>query len=192
MEIENWFSTPIYYHHLEDPILSKCQQEISSSVDNLSASHLDSPWEDTVETTFSYKDDNNFLVSAPTLRNEILNHSAIFAKNLELEFNDIRLTESWLNITKKGGFQHYHNHIPYDISAVYYHKTSGNDGNTVFKDPALIKSTSKLLKNLPRTVRYKPREGTIILFPSFLEHCVYHNENETARISIACNLNIDI
>lgn len=192
MEIENWFGTPIYYHHFEDPVLSTCQQELSASYKALDGVSLDCPWEDTAKSTFSYKDDNNFLKDSPTLRQEILHHSAEFTAALDLKFKDIRLTESWLNVTGHGDFQHFHNHIPYDISGVYYYQTNESDGQIVFKDPALIKSTSVLLKKLPRTVRYQPRVGTLILFPSFLEHGVYHNETKSNRISIAVNLNIDL
>lgn len=191
MTIEHWFSTPIYFHHFEEPVLSQCQDEVKNARESLSTEDFDSPWEDTVKTTFSYKQDNDFLRDAPVLRHEILSHAANFANSLDLEFKDLRLTEAWLNITKKGEFQHYHNHIPYDISGIYYYQTNGNDGNVVFKDPALIKSTSILLKKLPRTVRYQPRVGTLILFPSFLEHCVFHNETNNDRISIAVNLNIE-
>lgn len=192
MEIENWFYTPIYYHHFEEPVLSKCLDEIRASYELTKNEELNSPWEDTVKTTFSYSKENDFLSQAPILRQEILNNAAAFASSLDLEFKDLVLKESWINITSKGGFQHYHNHIPYDISGVFYYQTNGEDGNIVFKDPAQIKSTSVLLKKLPRTVRYAPRVGTLVLFPSFLEHCVFHNETDSNRISIALNINIEL
>lgn len=190
MNIENWFHIPIYYHHFEEPILSQCLDEVKTSYEMTSNTDLQSPWEDTVRTTFSYDDENDFLKQAPILRREILNNAAAYASALDLEFKDLVLKESWINITKKGEFQHYHNHVPYDISGVFYYQTNGRDGNIVFKDPALIKSTSKLLKKLPRTVRYQPNVGTLVLFPSFLEHCVFHNETESDRISIALNIDI--
>lgn len=190
MNIENWFSTPIYYHHFEESILLECLAEIKDTYEQTLDDELNSPWEDTVKTTFSYKDENNFLSQAPILRHEILKNAALYASSLDLEFDDLALRESWINITSKGDFQHYHNHIPYDISGVFYYQTNGNDGNIVFKDPALIKSASKLLKKLPKTVRYSPKIGTLILFPSFLEHCVFHNETDSDRISISFNIDI--
>ena len=190
MEIENWFSTPIYYHHFEQDILKDCLDEIKQTYEMTSQDEFNSPWEDTVKTTFSYKEENNFLFQAPTLRHEILKNAANYAASLDLEFDDLALRESWINVTSKGDFQHYHNHIPYDISGVFYYQTNSRDGNIVFKDPAVIKSTCKLLKKLPRTVRYSPKVGTLILFPSFLEHCVFHNETEDDRISISFNIDI--
>lgn len=195
MKVENWFAHPIYYHDLEGKILDDCQSEIKKYMDNIEEKDLKSPWGDTVVTDFTYNKtgpSNLLLDSTPSLQKEIFSHCAVFCAELGLEFEEIMCDDSWLNICYKHGFQHFHHHPGYDISGVYYYDTTGDekDGNIVFKTSCLGFSNSSLTQLLPQKIFYVPKKGKLILFPSYLEHAVFHNTTDNPRVSVSFNIRV--
>ena len=106
---------------------------------------------------------------------------------------DFYITQSWLNITKPGGYHHEHFHANSIISGVFYISTVEDD-KIEFKDP-----NSKVKTML----HFQPREYNIwnsatwalpvntnelILFPSYIDHQVKVNEKATTdRISLSFN-----
>ena len=82
------------------------------------------------------------------------------------------------------------------ISGVYYLKAPKNCGNLVFRHPSpCIEydwSKNKLTENIEYNsglYNFVPKEGQLLLFPSWLEHFVRPNLNKTQeRISIAFNI----
>ena len=106
---------------------------------------------------------------------------------------DFYITQSWLNITKPGGFHHDHSHPNSIISGVFYISTEEDDKIT-FQDP------NTKIKHL---INFKLKEHTVfnspewffsvntnelVLFPSWLDHHVESNEKATKdRISLSFN-----
>ena len=106
---------------------------------------------------------------------------------------DFYITQSWLNITKPGGFHHQHSHANSLISGVFYIATVEDDKIT-FDDP---NHKIKELINF-KTDNYNIwnsaswflniRNNELMLFPSWLSHEVELNEKATTdRISISFN-----
>ena len=91
--------------------------------------------------------------------------------------------EYWGHIQEKNMSTNYHNHGSKGISGVYYCQIPENSAKIVF----MWKEDQD---NIPHRYSITPQEGTYILFPSYLYHCVPINEVETARISISFNFNI--
>jgi uncharacterized protein (TIGR02466 family) len=79
-----------------------------------------------------------------------------------------------------------------DLSGVYYHQTTNNDGDIVFRNPSLVNRFHKLTYNIGNSVNYTPEVGKILLFPSFLEHAVFHNNSDDKRISISFNVTVNL
>ena len=114
----------------------------------------------------------------------------VIAPKEELDFY---ITQSWLNVTKPGGYHHEHFHPNSIISGVFYISTEEDDKIT-FTDP------NAKLKEL---IKFEPKEFNIwnsgswffpsvtnelMLFPSWLEHKVDVNGNATKdRISLSFN-----
>ena len=108
---------------------------------------------------------------------------------------DYNLTynESWYHITKTNGMHEPHIHPSCSWCGVYYVQSGMNDsGDTVFENPA--KSTyvdrGNLYLNNMSTLRVKPRDGLLVLFPSYLStlsSVIYRNED---RIVIAFNSSV--
>ena len=90
---------------------------------------------------------------------------------------DFYITQSWLNITKPGGYHHEHSHQNSIISGVFYISTVEEDRLT-FTDPNV---------KMKHQIKFKPKEFNIwnstnwiipvtnnelLLFPSWLNHSV--------------------
>ena len=106
---------------------------------------------------------------------------------------DFYITQSWLNITKPGGFHHEHSHTNSIISGVFYISTEEDDKitfydpNTKIKNLINFKLKEQNVFNSP-TWFFTVNTNELILFPSWLEHIVKINETATTdRISLSFN-----
>ncbi len=106
---------------------------------------------------------------------------------------DFYITQSWLNITKPGGFHHEHCHANSIISGIFYISTEEDD-NITFGDPNF--KVREMLKfeikefNIwnSSTWSFPVNNNDIILFPSWLDHLVPMNKKATTdRISLSFN-----
>jgi hypothetical protein len=75
-----------------------------------------------------------------------------------------------------------------EISGVFYVKVpEGDSGRLVLVDPRTrVNMSEKRLRSLNFPI--DPKEGTFVLFPSWLEHYVEPNKSDDIRISISFNL----
>lgn len=192
--IENWFSTPIYYSYVDTDTQKLLSEEIQKDINTLQKADLDNPWNDGVKTSFKHNSINNFLQNSKNFVNVVGHHCKKFCDYLDVDIDYIQIAESWINLSEFNDYQHFHDHVPYtnDISGVYYDKTTGDglDGKIEFKNPNLVTRSSFLLSNYSENVSFIPESGKIILFPSFLEHCVYKNETEQTRVSVSFNIRL--
>ena len=112
----------------------------------------------------------------------------------ELLDNEPFLGNMWANINYKGGFNRPHMHPNSLWSGVYYIKTPENCGHLKCEDPKSVaamthpkRKEGQLPSYLWREVHYKPIAGRLIMFPSWLNHCVDPNESDDIRISVSFN-----
>lgn len=99
---------------------------------------------------------------------------------------------AWANINIPNTYQEYHVHPSSVFSCVYYPKVPEGSGSIVFENPTLpdmmpvlnIKERNDL--SFER-VAYTPEAGTLLIFRSFIRHCVREGTNTEPRISIALN-----
>lgn len=190
MPVEYFFPTPIYYSFVKN--LESIHHEVDSYITSVKDIELINPWGDTVQTTFKYGHYNHVLDNTPILLSEIKEHCQNFLIAMKHQVDSIDIKESWCNISNKDSFQHFHIHGDTDLSGVYYHQTTSKDGDIVFRNPSLVNRFHKLTYDIDNSVKYKPEIGKIILFPSFLEHAVFHNTSDDKRISISFNINVNL
>jgi len=111
----------------------------------------------------------------------------------DLQKFSFNITTCWANINGKFASNSIHNHPNSILSGVYYLKTPEDCGGIYFSDPRPAARmlnppvTEFNLWTLPK-VSYKPHEGTMILFPSWLLHGVDTNMSEESRISLSFNI----
>ena len=114
--------------------------------------------------------------------------------------NDILMNvEGWTNINGPGCHNIKHHHPQCNLAGVLWIKVPPKSGNLVFESPHSFTSfteincyTDKFRKNTNSylTYSYKPIEGEIVIFPSFLPHSVLINQSEEDRISYSFNIKL--
>ncbi|BAZ41877.1 hypothetical protein NIES4101_78450 [Calothrix sp. NIES-4101] len=111
----------------------------------------------------------------------------------DLQKFSLNITTCWAIVNGKLASNSVHNHPNSILSGVYYLKAPENCGGLFFSDPRpasqmLIPPVVEFnLWTLPK-VSYKPYEGTMLLFPSWLLHGVEMNMSEETRISLSFNI----
>ena len=128
----------------------------------------------------------------------------IISQSLNESFNDmgwdvknqeVKVTSMWSVINKKNASNARHIHSNNYISAAYYVKSPENSGDIVFHDPRSV-TTFRYPKISERNTlnsnvfSIKPKEGLLVLFPSYLYHSVDFNRTEEERIVISFNINL--
>ena len=131
-----------------------------------------------------------FINSISPQLNSVLTDMGWDTKNQE-----VKITGMWAIINKKNSSNSMHIHSNNYISAAYYIKAPKNCGDIVFYDPRFaatyrypkISKTNKLNSNI---VSFQPKEGMLVLFPSYLQHSVNVNKTDKERIVISFNINL--
>jgi len=119
--------------------------------------------------------------------------SAIKDMDWDLETQIVKITSMWSIINNKDAFNEKHHHGNSALSAAYYVKAEQNAGNIVFYDPRQANvfhhPISKQVNSVNAQVQsITPKAGTLVLFPSYLEHKVNPNLSNEERIVISFNV----
>ena len=107
------------------------------------------------------------------------------------EDTEIYITESWFNKTSKGQTHHRHWHPNSILSAIVYMSgETGKGGNTSFitsqYDTLEFDITEANLYN-SKSWSVDPAVGTMLIFPSSVEHLVQPYDGDEPRISLSFN-----
>jgi len=121
--------------------------------------------------------------------------SAIKDMDWDLETQIVKITSMWSIINNKDAFNERHHHGNSALSAAYYVKAEQNAGDIVFYDPRQANvfhhPTSKEVNSVNAQVQsVTPKAGTLVLFPSYLEHKVNPNLSNDERIVISFNVSL--
>lgn len=190
MAVHNCFSVPIYTYQFDGRLLEMIQQEITVAVKD-SRSSMTSPWPESVISTFKWEGDNNFLNKVPLLKDQVLEHYRFFLQQANSKVvPELNLTASFLNIITNQGFQYSHHHPDSVISGVYYHQVDDvSPSQLVFENPNpvcdFVDPTGSLWSNHASET---PKNGKLVMFPSWLKHRVSLSHSEFERIAIAFNI----
>lgn len=105
-------------------------------------------------------------------------------------FDNIVLNNFWFNINNKKDFNYPHTHTSSIFSAVYYVKCNEDSGRIIFNRPD--QSFHYVPPSEENSYRWSefyftPKEGLLVIFPSYVEHYVEPSNSFEDRISIALN-----
>ena len=131
-----------------------------------------------------------FINSISANLNDAFSDMGLYTKNQE-----VKVTIMWSVINKKNASNARHIHSNNYISAAYYVKAPKNGGDIVFHDPRSV-TTFRYPKIAERNTlnsnifTIQPKEGLLVLFPSYLYHSVDFNRSEEERIVISFNINL--
>ena len=108
--------------------------------------------------------------------------------------------EGWTNINGPGCHNVKHHHPQCNLAGVFWIKVPPKSGDLLFESPHSFTSfseincyTDKFRENTNSylTYSYRPTEGEIVIFPSFLSHSVLKNESNEDRISYSFNIKLN-
>ena len=117
--------------------------------------------------------------------------------NWEKQKQSVNINNMWAIINTGGSANLRHQHGNSTISGAYYVRAPKNSGDIVFYDPrpAPVYTYPKALNpNLlnAQVNGISPKEGALVLFPSYLDHSVNENLSNDERIVISFNITIQI
>lgn len=98
---------------------------------------------------------------------------------------------AWVNLHDEGGYNTQHNHAGAYLSCSFYLSVPEGSGDLVLIDPrpgANLLDLEGKETNCKSVKIITPKEGLLVIFPSWLEHRVEPHENIEPRISTAMNL----
>ena len=149
------------------------------------------------------KDDGVKLTNQGGWQSTQSNEESIFSKlfesirllllDLPIKNKELDNIVYWLNVNSYRDYNKLHHHCGSDLSGVYYVKVPKDSNSTIaFSDPRKIIVGNSFFTdeyhNYNSVMPYNPLEGSLLIFPSFLEHYVDPNQSQEDRITIAFNL----
>jgi len=120
---------------------------------------------------------------------------AITDMGWDMNNQEVKISEMWSIINKLHASNASHIHGNSFLSAAYYVRAPKNCGNILFHDPRsapvyhypTIEKPNNLNSN---TVSITPKEGLLVLFPSYINHSVGSNSSNEERIVISFNVTL--
>lgn len=103
---------------------------------------------------------------------------------------------AWANISRRGGFHRLHTHHSSMISGIFYVDIGAADpddtqfnGSLTFVDPRQAVEMIPLPgQPFGEKIKFDPKPGMLLLFPSWLKHFVDPFRGDGTRISVAFNI----
>lgn len=183
-KIHDLFPTPVYETYLDRKItkkeidyMNKVSKKIQPNTGNTASA------------------DKHVLEGKPmsNLKKFILTHIDNYFEEIIHSCSDMKpyITQSWLNYTKPNQYHHTHEHENSMVSGVFYVNADKDKDSIRFYKTGYqqIKPTIKEYNLYNSTSWYVPAEtGKLILFPSYLSHCVDEKEGNNLRVSLAFNV----
>ena len=117
--------------------------------------------------------------------------------NWEKEKQSIKISNMWAIINTGGSTNSRHQHGNSTISGAYYVRAPENCGDIVFYDPRPAAVYSHPNVEGPNMLNAQvngitPKEGALVLFPSYLDHSVNENRSKEERDVISFNIKIQL
>ncbi|MGH8647625.1 MAG: 2OG-Fe(II) oxygenase family protein [Gammaproteobacteria bacterium] len=112
---------------------------------------------------------------------------------LRIGYDAIEITGCWATVLTQGAMHRAHSHPNNYLSGVYYLQTHPGADTINFHDPRTQASVIRppvveLTSQNTDQVVVRVSNGTLLLFPSYLEHSVDASTSEAERISISFNI----
>ena len=186
MNRELWFPTPIWFDHLEISNLNEIEQYCLQK--------------EKTEPTDCYSNVNGWQkefdlndVVFLELQSKIDEKIEEIAEEYNIKSSiSVKRQLSWMNVNRKGSYNHVHIHPRKFLSAVFYVTAPENCGEIVFEDSRLQRSShepsnwfSEMNPLTFHSTGYIPEVGKLVVFPSWVKHYVTQSLSDEPRISLA-------
>ena len=186
-QIYKLLPTPVFHFKLENYILNlRKKDEKGQKKSNAGGWH---------SQFFDLNNDNTAKKFAKIFE-EFYKKVIINEMGWKYDSNKVKMEAMWSIINKKGSFNIQHNHPNAYLSSAYYVRYPEKSGSIKFFDPREQKNIRyPKIKNYTDIsaviTEITPKEGDLLIFPSYLYHSVGENLSEDDRIIVSFNINID-
>jgi uncharacterized protein (TIGR02466 family) len=118
-------------------------------------------------------------------------NSIYLNSNFYQKFNISKpLIHTWINVNSKNGYNISHNHGGSFLSGVVYLQST-DTGFIEFEPLNYIYKINHPMWYYNGSAKYYPKDGDVIIFPSYLVHRVEPNPSDRDRINIAFNIGFE-
>lgn len=182
-ELMNLFAVPVYKAPLGRAFSETEQQYFRNEL------------RDATPAVANFSSRNKAVLNAPAMqgiRTFIQEHLDRYFRTVYDTANNVelRVTQSWLALTRKGQSHHTHTHPNSVVSGVLYINLAEHDGINFYRNDDL-----QWYELMPREQNYynayryfiETRIGDIVLFPSNVKHGVREMTEDVERVSLAFN-----
>lgn len=112
---------------------------------------------------------------------------------LKIGHDGFEITACWANVLAAGASHKIHAHPNNYLSGIYYVHTFDGANTVNFHDPraqtGVVRApVTELTSGNTDQVVVQVEDGTVLLFPAWLEHSVDANQSEQERISVSFNI----
>lgn len=172
--INNFFPIPVYKSNVKS--FDLIQDEVKQAI------YIEKNNPDNIEFRGNILSECNIK----TLEKEIYDHISEYKKHIAFGKKcskyflnqGFSIKKSWITKLNKDKSFPLHNHIMYDISGCYYYKSEKGNGDLFFEIDGPWGGRNSV----------SPKQGEIILFPSWLKHGVTTNKTNSTRISVVFDI----
>lgn len=191
---EDWWATPIWFFNIDDDnidfnqAIQECYKEKTIDKEGRQLSNING-WQSNFISANKYCEIQKVI--------DLINKSSITYKNIIGIHDNLNLYANnyWININNKDGYNMAHIHPSSILSCVIYLKAPENCGDIIFfrnstEQFALANYTKNNNSYNFETIKYKPSEKKVIIFPSYILHTVEQNKSNEDRISISFNFEL--
>ncbi len=207
MEVKHYFSTPFLHDNLQD---SQFCDELYDFI--LSSMNEENKVVDAPQSAHPglYESEFNFLNWNVPETNKLKQLMLKFLFKFVSEVNDLTqaqlqkirfVHESWFHVANDGGYFQNHTHPNHSWSMVCCVNPGSNDGDVAFEQGKLVfwdprGNASMFLDEANGRMKrpysfsgfkVQPKKGSIIIFPSYLQHAVEPYRGKDYRVTVAAN-----
>ena len=184
----------------EEPYFEEIQQELKQAIEKETLEYNDG-WGKThklSDPTFGNRLFSRLKKFPSIVKNEIIQYMLGIGEGLGTPVDEagkerlvthMNITASWVTKLDNNDFAHTHNHLPSHFSGVYYYQYPSNNetGKFTINTPVSGHWGLPLHGWVPSYTIDNIRTGTLLLFPSYLEHGVRRYQGDEPRISVSFN-----
>ena len=196
-QIDKLFPTPVFHFRVEN--YQKLNTELENYILNLRKKDEKGQKKSNAGGWHSHNFDlnnDNTAKKFAKIFEEFYKKVIINEMGWKYDSNKVKMEAMWSIINKKGSFNIQHNHPNAYLSSAYYVRHPEKSGSIKFFDPREQKNIRyPKIKNYTDIsaviTEITPKEGDLLIFPSYLYHSVGENLSKDDRIIVSFNVDVD-
>ena len=198
MPVELWFPAPVMTYDVEPAVREAIRAKVMAYLESEGARRDVTPAPaESVDTTYYVQKTASILKDAQLteLEDIIMRAGFSFIEGLGLPPKNLEMDGAWINVFRPGAQEALHSHDGSLLSCTYYVEAPERCGDLVFPDPIGARRSYRAFTNTLGSsyltmpdVSFTPQAGRLVMFESWMPHCIQCNKSDRNRISLAFNL----